>query len=96
MPKKKYIVNLTPDEREELKELISSGEAKARKLTRPAFFSRLMKVGPIKLSVKPSMLGQPRLGVSGRGLWRKDWKPSIDANPGGGTSGSLTEMLKRI
>lgn len=34
MPKKKYIVELTPDEREELETLISSGEASARKLTR--------------------------------------------------------------
>lgn len=34
MPKKKYIVKLTPDEREELRTLVSSGVAKARKLTR--------------------------------------------------------------
>lgn len=34
MPKKKYIVNLTSEEREELETLISSGVAPARKLTR--------------------------------------------------------------
>jgi len=34
MPKKKYIVKLTPDEREELETLISSGKSSARKLTR--------------------------------------------------------------
>lgn len=34
MPKKKYMVSLTPEEREKLQKLISSGEAKARKLTR--------------------------------------------------------------
>lgn len=34
MPKKKYIVDLTPDEREELETLISSGKSSARKLTR--------------------------------------------------------------
>ena len=34
MPKKKYIVNLTADERQELETLISSGEAKVRKVTR--------------------------------------------------------------
>jgi transposase len=34
MPKKKYIVKLMPDERQELETLISSGEARARKLTR--------------------------------------------------------------
>jgi len=34
MPRKKYIVNLTPEEREELEQLISSGTERARKLTR--------------------------------------------------------------
>ena len=34
MPKKKYIVDLTSEEREELEALISSGVAPARKLTR--------------------------------------------------------------
>ena len=34
MPKKKYIVNLTSEEREALEALISSGIASARKLTR--------------------------------------------------------------
>lgn len=34
MPKKKYIVDLTAEEREELEALISSGVAPARKLTR--------------------------------------------------------------
>lgn len=34
MPKKKYIVNLTPEERRELEQLISSGTERARKLTR--------------------------------------------------------------
>jgi len=34
MPKKKYIVKLTAEERQELKSLISSGTAPARKLTR--------------------------------------------------------------
>lgn len=34
MPKKKYIVSLAPEEREKLQKLISSGEARARKLTR--------------------------------------------------------------
>ena len=34
MPRRKYIVNLTPEEREELEALISSGVAPARKLTR--------------------------------------------------------------
>ena len=34
MPRKKYIVNLTPEERQELEQLISSGTERARKLTR--------------------------------------------------------------
>jgi transposase len=34
MPRKKYIVNLTPEERRELEQLISSGTERARKLTR--------------------------------------------------------------
>jgi transposase len=34
MPKKKYIVDLTPDERQELEKLISSGTERARKLAR--------------------------------------------------------------
>ena len=34
MPKKKYIVSLTPEEREKLQKLIYSGKARARKLTR--------------------------------------------------------------
>lgn len=34
MPKKKYIVDLTPDERQELENLISSGTERARKLAR--------------------------------------------------------------
>ncbi len=34
MPRKKYIVNLTEEERENLKSLISSGQERARKLTR--------------------------------------------------------------
>lgn len=34
MPKKKYIVDLTPDERQELENLISSGTQRARKLAR--------------------------------------------------------------
>jgi hypothetical protein len=34
MPKKKYIVDLTGEEREELETLISSGAYSARKLTR--------------------------------------------------------------
>jgi len=34
MPRKKYIVNLTEEERENLKRLISSGQERVRKLTR--------------------------------------------------------------
>jgi transposase len=34
MPKKKYIVDLTPDERQQLEKLISSGTERARKLAR--------------------------------------------------------------
>jgi hypothetical protein len=34
MPKKKYIVDLTPEEREALETLLSSGKDSARKLTR--------------------------------------------------------------
>ena len=34
MPRKKHIVKLTPEEQQELKQLISSGQAKARTLTR--------------------------------------------------------------
>ena len=34
MPNKKYIVKLTPEEREELEQMLSSGTERARKLTR--------------------------------------------------------------
>ena len=34
MPRKKHIVKLTPEERQELRQLISSGQARARTLTR--------------------------------------------------------------
>ena len=58
MPRKKeYEVKLSEAERNHLQNLISSGTAKARKLTRAGFCSKPMKSGLMKKSVKRWMLG---------------------------------------
>lgn len=98
MPGKKYIVNLSSDKREELTTLVSSEEAKARKLTRAPILLKADEGWTDKaisetLNIGTATVERVRKRFVETGL---EWKPSINASPGGGTSARSVPMLKSV
>jgi hypothetical protein len=82
MPRKKYVVDLTAEERSTLEQLVQRGKSSARKLTRARILLQAdegLTDEEIALALTVSMLVSRRWSAPASALWRRTWRRSTNS-----------------